>query len=168
MPDLKRIYQIPEEDRSPEEAEAVTAAEVARWGASFDAWRLASRAARAESAEVEALWDATMEAFEGIATTPVDPGNDGGPFVEVARAMDARRVRQALAIVERMAATPGWIYRLNGSRATLASRLAELGHREEARGWLDRLDPRDDFYSLSSTPKLPHRGVLPKARSRGC
>ena len=123
----------------------ITAAETAKWGASLDAWRLGRRAMNATGPEAEALWDRMLAEFEAIASTPVDPGNDEGPFWAVARAMDAGRVRKALEIVAQMAETPGWTYRLNGSRAALAGRLAVLGHLDEATDWTTKLDPLDDF-----------------------
>ncbi|MCA9698002.1 MAG: hypothetical protein KC431_10800 [Myxococcales bacterium] len=143
---IDRIYAIPEDQRSPEEAAEITRWETERFGASFDAWRLGRSAEGAKGPEAERLWDQTMAAFEAIAATPIDPGNDEGPFWAIARAMDERRVRQAIGIVERMAATPGWTYRLNGSRVALAARLAVLGHLDEAREWVDRLDPLDAFH----------------------
>ncbi|MEZ4316229.1 MAG: hypothetical protein R3F61_01945 [Myxococcota bacterium] len=142
----ERLYATPEDERTPEEAAAVTAFEEAQFGASFDAWRLARQAEDAGPEDREALWDATMEAFARIASTPVDPGNDEGPFWAVASALDLHRVHQALAIVDRMAETPGWTYRLNGSRAALAGRLAALGRFDEALEQVARLDPEDGFF----------------------
>ncbi|MFK8002601.1 MAG: hypothetical protein AB8H86_23630 [Polyangiales bacterium] len=110
----------------------------------FIAWELGARAARAEGAEQDTLFEAMFDAYEAIADSPMDPGNDDGPFCAVVRHLSLEQTRRALRLLKRMAPYP-WVYRLGGSRAALIGRLAALGQEDEARAELRHFDGADPF-----------------------
>lgn len=142
--EIDAAYARSEAERTDEEVRAIIEVERARWGAPFTAWRLGDRALDLESPEREAMLERAIDAFEELVSTPVDPGNDEGPFWKIASALDGRQVHRALAILDRMDATK-WCYRLAGSRSQLAIRLAKLGHDAEALQQLEHMMTTDAF-----------------------
>ncbi|MEO8704411.1 MAG: hypothetical protein ABI867_30440, partial [Kofleriaceae bacterium] len=98
------------------------------------------------SPERAALLDRAIDELEALIDTPIDPGNDEGPFWQIAGILDERQVRRALAIVDRMDA-PKWCYHLAGSRSELAIRLAWLGHWRDATAQLAHM--RHDSFADS-------------------
>ncbi len=142
--DPRRLHRMADHERTPAQSALLAATEIANHGASFEAWRLGRRAAAAPPHQRGPWLDRTLDAFEAIARTPVDPGNDEGPLWAVAHLLDEPRLRRALAIVERMQPA-GWVYELGGSRASLATRLAWLGHTQEAIEQVTRIGVSDPF-----------------------
>ncbi|MFO0547300.1 MAG: hypothetical protein U0271_02870 [Polyangiaceae bacterium] len=124
-------YRWLEGEPTPAQRAAIRELEIARWGASFEAWRLGDEASKLPEAERGPALDRAMAAFEELIGTPVDPGNDEGPFWAIARYLSVEQVRRALAILGRMKAED-WCYALAGSKAALLTRLAWLGQSEEA------------------------------------
>ena len=110
----------------------------------FEAWRLGDLARDASGAEQEQLLDAMIEAYAAIVHTPIDPGNDEGPFWAVAPLLDEPRLRAAIALVEQMEAER-WVYGLGGTWAALLGQLAALGFVEEALAGITRIDRCDPF-----------------------
>ncbi|MBL9103676.1 MAG: hypothetical protein JNL82_22205 [Myxococcales bacterium] len=100
----------------------------------YTAWLLGTYARGLPAAEVEAALDQAIAEFAAIAGEPTSPGNDAGPFVEMADLLSEAQVRRALEVVDRMAALAGrrWGGDLDCSRQALGLRLAELGYGEEA------------------------------------
>lgn len=142
--ELARAYYRSESRRSAAEVAMIIEHERATWGAPFTAWRLGSQALGMPSPQREAMLDRAIDEFEALIPTPVDPGNDEGPFWEIASALDERQVRRALAIVDRMDPSR-WCYQLAGSRSQLAIRLALLGHGREAMLQIDHMRTGDPF-----------------------
>jgi hypothetical protein len=130
---------VRDDDETLTQQAASEADETSRFGASFRAWRLASRAAGASEAERGASVDEALDAFEAIARTPVDPGNDNGPMADIAPLLTEPQLRRALAIVAAMDA-PKWALGLTGTRSALAAQLARLGHVGEAIAYLAAID----------------------------
>jgi hypothetical protein len=142
--EIQSLYQFSRDERSDENEELRAAHERATFGAPFTAWRLGERGRDADDpAASHALLERAIDAFDAIALTPTDPGNDEGPFWAIARLLDEPQVRRALAIVERMS-TVRWYGNLSGSRKALAVRLAWLGHWQEAVVHLQKLSEPDD------------------------
>lgn len=123
---------------------ALFAAERARWGASFEAWRLGADAQALPAADRAAGFDRALDAFAALIATPIDPGNDEGPCWAIAHDLSLPQVRRALAILAQMNARD-WCYQLAGSKAALLTRLAALGELDEARAVLRSIDPDGEF-----------------------
>jgi hypothetical protein len=100
----------------------------------YTAWLLGSYARGLPAAELAGVLDRALAEFAAIVDAPTSPGNDAGPFVEMADLLTEAQVREALEIVERMAAIPGpgWGGDRERARQHLALRLAALGRSEEA------------------------------------
>lgn len=98
----------------------------------YTAWILGSRARGLPPAERGPVLDRAIEEFRAIAAAPTSPGNDAGPFVEMADLLDEAQTRRALEVVEAMATAGAWGDDLEYSRQHLAMRLGTLGHVEEA------------------------------------
>lgn len=121
----------PDEDPTPEQEAERLEQERARWGATFEAWRLGDRAVTLSDEQRGPALDLAIDAFEQLVHTPIDPGNDEGPFWAIARHLSLEQTHRALAILARMRAQD-WCYELAGSRAALLTRLAWLGQRDAA------------------------------------
>lgn len=115
-----------------------------RWGATFEAWRLGDHATTLAGPERSQAFDRAIDAFERLIPTPIDPGNDEGPFWAIARHLSLDQTRRALSILGRMQARD-WCYELAGSRAALGTRLAWLGQPEEALAVLQQIGTEGDF-----------------------
>lgn len=132
---------------------AAVAAELA-CGDSFSAWRLGRWALRLHGDERAAVLDQALDAFERLIPTPVGPGNDAGPFCEIADALSETQTRRALAIAARMRSA-GWGMEADAAVSALAVRLARLGQLTEARALVDELDEDERRWfgdELSGTP----------------
>ncbi|MBK7071292.1 MAG: hypothetical protein IPH44_03215 [Myxococcales bacterium] len=113
---------------------AWTRAEIARELATpsdFAGWRLGWWAPRLPRAERARVLDLAIDAFERLIPTPLGPGNDAGPFCDVAGALSLAQTRRAVAIVERMRAA-SWGEEARHATSALAARLVALGHAAEA------------------------------------
>jgi hypothetical protein len=129
--DPDEIFAIYEGALDPGLFRELVARECASPFNAFTAWRLGDLAAKLPADERGPIVERAIDEFEKIALTPIDPGNDDGPFIEMAHLLDARQVRRALAIVDRMS-TVEWLRDLDDARAALAIQLAALGELEEA------------------------------------
>jgi hypothetical protein len=123
-----------------EDAAEQALAEVERqhWGAPLTAWRVGDEARKLPPDQRARLLDRALDEFAAIALTPVNPGNDEGPFWAIAHLLDEQRVRRALEIVARMDAAD-WKGDLDASRAALLSQLALSGHADEAELHIERI-----------------------------
>lgn len=126
--DASEVYHLRGWD--PDELRTAIASELAA-PTLYAAWRLGDWARDLPADERDTVVDHALDAFERIVATPTYPGNDPGPFCELASLLDAPRVLRALAIVDRMERAAAWA-ELDVSRSSLASRLAELGSSIEA------------------------------------
>ncbi|MEO8705750.1 MAG: hypothetical protein ABI867_37310 [Kofleriaceae bacterium] len=143
--DATEAYSVPSKD--PEIARRAIACELAAPSV-YAGWRLGSWAADLPEVDREPIVDEAIAAFARIAAIPTSPGNDAGPFCELAALLDAERVHRALAIVARMAETPGW-EELDTVRSSLACRFAELGCFGEAEALAASIvDPLERGYAL--------------------
>lgn len=111
-------------------AREAIAAELAQ-PSQFIAWRLGEWAKKLPPSERAAVLDRAIEAFEALIPTPVGPGNDAGPFCEVADELSLAQTRRAWRIVERMRGA-GWGEEADNATLALGKRLVALGHRDEA------------------------------------
>jgi hypothetical protein len=125
------IFAIYEGALDPELFRELVARECVSPFNAFTAWRLGELAEKLPANERAAIVDRAIDEFDRIALTPIDPGNDNGPFTAMAHLLDASQARRALAIVDRMS-TVDWITGTAYARESLAIRLAELGHLDEA------------------------------------
>lgn len=123
--------ELPEELWDEEITRAAVTAELEA-GDVFTAWRLGRWALRLTGDERVAVLTRALDAFERLIPTPIGPGNDAGPFCEIADALSEDQTRRALAITARMRAA-GWGEEGQAASASLAARLARLGHHAEAR-----------------------------------
>lgn len=129
------------------------------WARDVDLWREYARHMRAHPWRPYAGWllgaaarelpddergpalDAALDEFAAIVATPTSPGNDAGPFVELADLLSEPQVRRALDLVERMR-PHGWGSDLEHARLHLHLRLAALGRADEAAAAIaDLADP---------------------------
>lgn len=129
---------------TPEQKALRLEQERARWGATFEAWRLGDDAAGLPEDQQGPAFDRAIDAFERLIPTPIDPGNDEGPFWAIARYLSLAQARRALSILGRMKARD-WCYELAGSKAALLTRLAWLGQPDEALGVLRSIGHDGDF-----------------------
>ncbi len=109
----------------------------------FIAWTLGELAEGAPEPERASLVRRAIDAFDAIALSPISPGNDLGPFTQMAHLMNADEVRRALTVTERMAGAD-WSFTgdygshedLSRARQYLVARLAGLGLLDEAESLL--------------------------------
>lgn len=120
--DATEIYRMPDPDR---EVLQIAIAREQNAPSVYAGWRLGDWARGLPPSERGPVLDSALDAFARIAATPTSPGNDAGPFCELAALLDQPRVERALAIIDDMARTP-WGLDLERARSTLAHRLAVL------------------------------------------
>jgi hypothetical protein len=137
-PEPVRLAHIPDEELTVADEAALAELERARHGATFTAWRCSTQARRAPASARAPLLDRAIREFAALRETPIDPGNDEGPFWAIAELLDSAQVDAALAILDGMHAE-AWCYQLAGSRSALATRLAWLGRFAEAEAQLARI-----------------------------
>jgi hypothetical protein len=143
-------FSVPTWALDPEGWRALVQAELDPGCNPFTAWRLGGWALRGPKEDRRAVLDLALDAFARIVDTPMDPGNDGGPFCEVADALDAEQLARAEALVARMAAVPGW----------------ELGQTRTALAW--RRATLDPAYDPTAAPHLsPHDRAWLRGRCLG-
>lgn len=103
--------------------------------------------------------DLALDAFERLLPTPIGPGNDAGPFCDLAPELSLAQTRRALGIAQPMHAA-GWGPEAVNGITALAERLVALEHHDEAaplpaqHGELDALPARPPQGSASE-PSLP-------------
>ncbi len=95
----------------------------------FTAWRLGWWAKLLPVDEQSDVLDAAIDQFEAIVATPAGPGNDAGPFCDIAQVLSRHQAQRALTIVERMKAN--WGEEALVAEDMLTQRLIALGHRED-------------------------------------
>lgn len=97
----------------------------------YAGWLLGAAARELPEPERGPVLDAALAEFAHIVATPTSPGNDDGPFVELADLLSESQVRRALDLVAEMA-DHRWGVDLEHARLHLHLRLAALGHLDEA------------------------------------
>ena len=131
--DPREIFYVPDWAMDAGLQRAKVAHELAHPYRPYTPWLLGMYARPLPAAERGPVLDRAIEEFRAIAGAPTSPGNDAGPFVEMADLLDEAQVRRALEVVESMAASAAsWGCDLEYSRQALAQRLGELGHLDEA------------------------------------
>jgi len=95
----------------------------------FTAWRLGWWAKLLPVDEQSDVLDAAIDQFEAIVATPAGPGNDAGPFCDIAQVLSRHQAQRALTIVERMKAN--WGEEALVAEHMLTQRLIALGHDED-------------------------------------
>lgn len=95
----------------------------------FTAWRLGWWAKLLPVDEQSDVIDAAIDQFEAIVATPAGPGNDAGPFCDIAQVLSRHQAARALTIVERMKAN--WGEEALVAELMLTQRLIALGHGED-------------------------------------
>lgn len=106
------------------------AGELAAPGA-FTAWRLGWWARLLPLDERAPVVDLALDAFERLLPTPIGPGNDAGPFCDLAPELSLAQTRRALGLAQRMHAA-GWGPEAANGIMALAKRLVALGQPDEA------------------------------------
>lgn len=97
----------------------------------YAGWLLGAAARELPEGERGPVLDAALDEFAQIVATPTSPGNDDGPFVELADLLSEPQVRRALDLVAEMD-RHGWGVDLEHARLHLHLRLAALGRLDEA------------------------------------
>ncbi len=116
----------------------------------FTAWRLGWWAKLLPVDEQSDVLDAAIDQFEAIVATPAGPGNDAGPFCDIAQVLSRHQAQRALTIVERMKAN--WGEEALVAELMLTQRLIELGHGEEVPA-LSSFAIHHEMRSESTQPK---------------
>jgi len=133
----------------------------------FLGWRLGWLATHMRGRGRERTVDQAIRAFARIVDTPTGPGNDDGPFCDVAPIMSARQVAAALRVVDRMRAAGGWGDEVGSAGAALVARLHELGRADAAARELGRLHECDQAFVarlVVGSPRRPRTsGLLERA-----
>lgn len=105
----------------------------------FAAWRIGEWAGRlVDPAARSATYDLAIDAFEALIPTPIGPGNDAGPFCEIAHALSNEQTERALSIVARMR-DAGWGEEADNAHDALLSRRPPLPYRDDR--WDEPWDP---------------------------
>ena len=142
----REIWAFPPWAMDAELQRARVAEELARPYRPYTAWLLGSYARPLPAEERAAVLDRAIEEFRGIALAPTGPGNDAGPFVDMADMLDEAQTRRALAVTEVMAGA-AWGGDLENAREALALRLVELGRVDEGERMLREI-PGDRAWGL--------------------
>ncbi len=112
----------------------------------FVAWRLGWAAEHMRGKERGRWLDEAISAFARIAGTPIGPGNDDGPFCDIAPLLDLRQAQRACSVVARMERAGGWGDELGAAKAALAARLFTLGDQRGAAEILTGLALEDQAF----------------------
>jgi hypothetical protein len=112
----------------------------------FTAWRLGWFALYLAAEEREATLSLAIDHFEKLVPTPTGPGNDDGPFCDIAAALSLSQTRRALTIASAMYRA-GWGGEASFAISVLAARLAQLGSEEEAMAHLEHDPERLEDYA---------------------
>jgi hypothetical protein len=154
---LRRLYREREQAGAlaPDEVVAFPpwARDVALWRAyaehmrahpwrPYAGWLLGAAARELPEQERGPVLDAALAEFAAIVATPTSPGNDDGPFVDLADLLSEPQVRRALELCARMQ-PHGWGGDLERSRLHLHLRLAALGRVDEAAAAIAAIDRPD-------------------------